>query len=195
MVEKIAKNHLSGHGCSECGKIKSADANRITISHFVKKSKKIHKDKFDYSKTIWNGSDNPVEIFCREGNHYFEIIPHNHTSLERGCTICGQKMRINQNKWLDHMGLPDDREHREVRIKYANKFYIADGYDPKTKTVYEFNGDFWHGNPKKYKKNDINPISGISYGELYSRTLKKEHALKKAGYQVLSIWESDWNNT
>jgi G:T-mismatch repair DNA endonuclease (very short patch repair protein) len=70
--------------------------------------------------------------------------------------------------------------------------YIVDGYDPITNTIYEFNGDFWHGNPSKYKKFDINPISGKTFGELYKKTLEKEDNLKKLGYNVISIWESDY---
>ena len=33
--------------------------------------------------------------------------------------------------------------------------YIVDGYDSKTNTIYEFNGDFWHGNPNIYNLTDL----------------------------------------
>lgn len=33
-----------------------------------------------------------------------------------------------------------------------------------------------------------------TYGELYQKTLDKEITLKEAGYNVMSIWESDFLN-
>ena len=56
----------------------------------------------------------------------------------------------------------------------------------KKKTKEEF------GNPKIYKSNDINPLSKISFGELYEKTIKKESELIDMGYNVISIWESDF---
>lgn len=59
--------------------------------------------------------------------------------------------------------------------------------------AYEFDGDFWHGNPAIYDSNDINPRNKKSFGELYTKTVEKHNLLKKAGYTVISIWESDFN--
>jgi hypothetical protein len=73
-----------------------------------------------------------------------------------------------------------------------NKHFKLDGYDSKTNTVYEFNGDYWHGNPKKYNWNDINKINKKTFLELYLDTLNKEQLLINAGYNIISIWESDY---
>jgi hypothetical protein len=32
----------------------------------------------------------------------------------------------------------------------------VDGYDENTNTVYEYLGDYWHGNPEKFYPKDIN---------------------------------------
>jgi hypothetical protein len=68
----------------------------------------------------------------------------------------------------------------------------VDGFDSETNTVYEFYGDYYHGNPKIYKKDDVNPTTKCSYGLLYENTQKREQDLKNAGYNVISVWESDW---
>ena len=60
------------------------------------------------------------------------------------------------------------------------------------KIIYEFNGDYWHGNPMKFSPNDINQQAHKTFGELHACTLEKERFLKEAGYTVISIWESDW---
>jgi hypothetical protein len=88
------------------------------------------------------------------------------------------------------MGLPPDQ--REVWLTVGDKRIKADGYDPSTRTVYEFWGDFWHGNPKLYNKEDINPATNTTFGELYERTLNKRRLITDHGYSLVEIWEDDW---
>jgi len=60
--------------------------------------------------------------------------------------------------------------------------------------VYEFYGDLWHGNPSRFKRENINPINKKkTYGELYDETIKRENILKNAGFNIVTIWESDYN--
>lgn len=70
--------------------------------------------------------------------------------------------------------------------------FVADGYDPSSKTVYEFWGDFWHGNPRVYKADDVNTVCNVTFGELYEKTKAKVRTLIATGYQVVEIWEKDW---
>ena len=91
---------------------------------------------------------------------------------------------------LNYLNIPNTKENRQVRI-LQNK---VDGYNPITNTIYEFLGDYWHGNPLKYKSNDIHPESKITFGELYNKTMKKFQILKENGYSVKYIWEIDWKN-
>ena len=84
-------------------------------------------------------------------------------------------------------------DHREVRIQIGKKHFIVDGFDPITRTIFEFNGDSWHGNPAIFNHNDTNPKTKKTYGELYQSTLIREKMLRDAGYTVISIWESDFD--
>lgn len=59
--------------------------------------------------------------------------------------------------------------------------------------MYEFHGDFWHGNPVIYSPNKINKKNSISFGELYNRTKKREQLIKNSGYNLVVIWEDEWN--
>jgi G:T-mismatch repair DNA endonuclease (very short patch repair protein) len=67
----------------------------------------------------------------------------------------------------------------------------VDGYCHETNTVYEFHGDFWHGNPNRYKAENTNPISKKTYGELYQKTVIRDQRIRDAGYQLIVEWESD----
>lgn len=70
--------------------------------------------------------------------------------------------------------------------------YNVDAFDPLTNTIYEFYGDFWHGNPKKFNELDIHPVRNISYGQLYKNTIDRENKLILAKYKIISIWEEDF---
>ena len=83
----------------------------------------------------------------------------------------------------------------EKQIILNGKKYKLDGYCEQTNTIYEFYGDLWHGNPSKFKKDDINPVNKETYGKLYDNTIKRETELKNAGFNVITIWESDYKIT
>ena len=73
-----------------------------------------------------------------------------------------------------------------------NTRYKADGYCHETNTIYEFHGDYWHGNPKIYDSNRINKTCNITHGELYKKTLEKGNIIKDMGYNLVVMWELDW---
>lgn len=91
--------------------------------------------------------------------------------------------------WLDSLHIC--KSNRQVRIGK----YIVDGYDPTTNTIYEFLGDYWHGNPKIYKPFEYNKKVGKTFGELYENTIKRNEELELLGYNVVFMWESEYNLT
>lgn len=67
----------------------------------------------------------------------------------------------------------------------------VDGFDPKTNTVYEFHGDFWHGNPTLFESDKINPVTKTTFGFLYENTKQREQKIKQQ-YNLVTIWESEY---
>lgn len=74
------------------------------------------------------------------------------------------------------------------------KIYV-DGFCEQNNTVYEFHGDAFHGNPKKYSpETKCHPFNKeITAEQLYSRTLNREQIIKDAGYNIITMWELDWD--
>ena len=65
-------NHLKGHGCSKCGKIKMWNKRiKTTTEQFIQKAKEIHGDKYDYSKVNYINNRTKVCIISHK------INPHN----------------------------------------------------------------------------------------------------------------------
>lgn len=180
--------HLyNGAGCPKCAIEIVADVHRYTTEDFIRLSKLVHGDRYDYKESCYERSRNKIKIICQEHGEFYQSP--NHHLRGYGCQVCGKNNSYMASQWLDECGVP--KEHREVTIKLpSKKRYRVDAlYD---NVVYEFNGDFWHGNPKIYNSGDVNPIAGKSFGELHDKTMKKENDLKKFGFKVVSIWEKDY---
>lgn len=81
-------------------------------------------------------------------------------------------------------------EGREYEIPDTK--YKVDGYVARTKTVYEFLGDYWHGNPDKYDPEDTNKNMRKTYGQLYEETFQRMNDIVARGYKVYYVWEKSY---
>lgn len=192
--KQTINDHLSGSGCLECGKRKTADANRtLTTELVVRRCKEVWGNRYDYSKTEYIDTDTPLKVICPKHGEIL-VNYHNHVGLKRGCKFCGSTRRQKQNDWLDYLGVPDNHQSREVTIKFNDGTRcFVDGFDGGKNIVYEFNGDYFHGNPKVYPSDQINRFTGRSMLEELERTQRKKKKLKAHGYKVIDIWESAWD--
>ena len=78
----------------------------------------------------------------------------------------------------------------EYQIPTTN--FKADGYCKETNTIYEFHGDYGHGNPNIYHGSQFNKTTKRTFGELYQSTISKEQQIKDMGFNLITIWESEW---
>lgn len=79
--------HLNGCGCIDCAGVKKSN----TVS-FIEKAKKIHGDKYDYSKVEYVNNRTKVIIKCNKCGKEFLQTPHGHL-LGRGCETCSYRDR------------------------------------------------------------------------------------------------------
>lgn len=77
-------------------------------------------------------------------------------------------------------------------LKNKTQYYVYDiVYDKK---IIEYNGDYWHASPAKYKDTDIIkfPNKTISVKEIWNKDQDKIKFAESKGYKVLVIWESEF---
>ena len=90
-------------------------------------------------------------------------------------------------------------ETENVYIQHAmnsGEYFISDvgkvnGFCKTTNTVYEFQGCFWHGCPKCYTEDRINPINQRDMIELQRTTELKNIQIRDLGYNLVEVYECE----
>lgn len=66
---------------------------KLTTESFIEEARKVHGDKYDYSKVNYINSTTEVEIICKKHNTSFFQKPRYHL-MGRGCPLCGKEKAI-----------------------------------------------------------------------------------------------------
>lgn len=69
---------------------------KLTTQEFIEKAKKVHGNKYDYSKVNYIDARSKIIIICPEHGE-FEQTPNSHLN-GRGCPKCGNIVAANKNK-------------------------------------------------------------------------------------------------
>lgn len=177
-------------GCRKCGNERQSAALLSSRDKFVAKAQTKFGNKYDYSKVEYLNAKSKVILCCRTHGD-FSQTPNAHISGD-GCPKCVYHISTPEIKWLDEQGVSS--LVRQYSMFIDKKLYKVDGYDPKTNTIYEFLGDYWHGNPAVFKEEARHPLIKKTYGELYINTMKRISTLAENGYKVNYIWEADYKS-
>jgi hypothetical protein len=138
-------------------------------------------------------SDEKIKFQCLNPkcNHIWMVSPNAILNNDSGCPGCAyQTVSKSETKWLDSKRISD--KNRTKILMIDGKRYNVDAYISRSKTVYEFYGDYWHGNLDIYAADKQHPMFKMTFGDLYKKTINREAELVAAGYKVISIWEYDW---
>lgn len=192
MRVKMHLQSVSG-GCPTCSR------RRFTKQQFVALARKTHGDDYSYHKSVYTDSLTTLTIQCRTCKTYFDQNPQRHYSGS-GCPACNKPYRYSAIaiEWLDY-----EARKRRIKIEHAEnvgEFQIpstklrVDGYNRRSKTVFQFHGDNWHGNPKVYPpESRPNPFKKHKTAkELHTQTKAHERTIRKLGYNLVVMWESEW---
>lgn len=175
-------SHLNGTGCPRC--YRNLNNKNGLIERFVQ----IHGDRYDYS-FLPNGEirhNQVISIICpRHG--FFNQSKKLHLRGS-GCRMCRHYRSKSETLWLNSLLIPGLKRSYQLPVLR----FSVDGFDASTNTVYEFYGDFWHGNPRVFESNTKHPVLNGTFGDVYWRTINREQAIKDAGYNLVTIWEIDY---
>lgn len=178
--------HMHGGVCNVC----YHSYNVINFETYVIKANKIHNDEFEYFEPYIN-SKKPIKIKHKSCGTIFYRIAANHLNRlnkSSNCPTCNDGLNsasLDEINWLDENNIFE----RQFIFTVNNKQYRFDGYDLNTKTDFEYNGSFWHGELRFYMEDEYNKVVNKTFGELYKKTLSRREELLLLGYNVYEKWE------
>lgn len=99
--QQTPNNHYKGRGCKQCGIVRRDQAKKATLIDFLRKSRKVHADKYDYSLSQYTDWKTPLVIICK-AHGAFKQRPHDHY-FGKGCPKCSESVgeRTISNLLLD----------------------------------------------------------------------------------------------
>ncbi len=105
----------------------------------------------------------------------------------------GRKSKISQ-EFKNLLSLKIDfeiQEEKQILIEEELKIFFVDFIIPEKNVVIEFYGDYWHANPKFYKREDM--IKSKKASQIWEEDKERISLIKsKLNCKVLTIWEDDF---
>ncbi len=137
---QTANDHICGYGCSKCGDIKYKNSCRSNVNEFIEKARRVHGNKYDYSKVEYYNSQTKITIICKRHNE-FKQAPDAHL-LGHGCSRCcesrGEK-RIHRFFERYHIKYKSQVRFMTCKRKFSLPFDFATKQDSKLLLI-EYHG-------------------------------------------------------
>ena len=131
--------HLSGEGCPLCANVKRGIKSNCNTEDFIQKAKRVHEDRYIYSKTCYINSNTPLTITCPIHGDFKQLSGHHLKGC--GCPKCGvEKSAKNRSSNTEEFIKQANQIHKGLyiytKVKYVN-------YSTKVCIICPEHGDFW----------------------------------------------------
>ena len=127
-------SHLAGQGCQEC-----YGNRKRTTEEFIELARKVHGDKYDYSKVEYQDNKTPVCIICPEHGEFWQA-PYNHIVQHQGCSKCAEELNVSEQRVVSFLKENTDYQIVEqYRPEWLGQKRI-DIYLPEKKVGIEYHG-------------------------------------------------------
>lgn len=197
---------------------------KIKVSSIQKENSRKSAAKFDPEKnSIWNkrywinqglsetdAAAKVYEIQAANSKKSTKFAGHNHTAKSKEKISIGSKKQAAKVRPLNmqaRFGVLTNNGISKPEVEcYETLKQLFPNLDDHVgihgfvvdmlldKLIIEFNGDYWHCNPAQFNENYWHDIVKQSAKEIWHKDFKRQSALKKYGYDIFVIWESDWKN-
>lgn len=107
---------------------------KLTSEEFIRKSKEVHGNKYDYSLVEYNCSRNKIKIICKK-HGIFEVTPNNHLR-NRICPKCNNEIKkLSLEKFIEKSNIIHQNKYDYSLVEYIR-------CDIKIKIIYPIHGIF-----------------------------------------------------
>jgi hypothetical protein len=156
IFEQQPSNHLAGQRCVKCMGDNVRKARISNTEDFIKKSKLIHGNKYDYSLVNYKTGKDKVVIICSKHGEFLQTpFAHSSPSMKQGCPFCRiSKGEDEIEKYLIKNNIIYIREYKFKNCinPKTNKHLPFDFYLPDNNIVIEYHGEQHYKEYKNYFK-------------------------------------------
>ena len=164
-------NHLSGNGCPSC-----ASGIQKDTKWFIEKARRVHGDKYDYSKVEYADAFTKVCIICpKHGEFWQSPTNHTHKTHPRGCPKCNGGLKATKDEFIKKARKVHEDKYDYSKVEYFNA-------STKVCIVCPKHGEFWqtpnahlHGNRCPKCWSEIKPSTLLSNKEEFVKKARKVH--------------------
>lgn len=140
-------SHINGQGCQKCGRNETVKSRILTTTVFIERARKIHGDKYDYSKSVYKNSHDKVCIFCHKRDKHgiehgeFWQEPCNHLNGQK-CPKCYGKLRKTTEQFIGEANETHGSKYDYSKVEYKDEH-------TKVCIICPDHGEFWQ-TPNKH---------------------------------------------
>ena len=128
MFEQTPSSHLRGRGCKYCG-----GSVKHTKDTFIEAARKVHGNKYDYSKVEYVNNRTPIIIICPIHGE-FKQSPNEHLQ-GKGCQRCANNIKRTTEEFIENARKIHGDKYDYSRVKYID-------CHTKVKIVCPIHGEF-----------------------------------------------------
>jgi len=192
MFEQQPNNHLFGQRCIKCMGDNVRKARTNNTEDFIKKSKKIHGDRYDYSLVKYKTGKDKIIIICPFHGEFLQTpFAHSSPSMKQGCPHCNiskgedeiEKYLIKNNIEYNHQHTFVDCINPKTSKKLPFDFYLLN-----SNIIIEYQGE-QHYKKTGYFEKRAGGLEGLQYRD----NLKREYC-QNNGIKFIEISYKDFNN-
>ena len=173
--QTLSKHISKKQGCPKCGVLKRSSEKLMDSKSFFEKANLVHNNKYDYSKSFYNGMNRMFTYICPiHGENTQRPFDH---LRGFGCIKCANLISKKENTIFDFVSSYfTDAQHGNRTILNGKELDI---YIPSKNVAIEYNGLRWHS-------------------ELFNKDkwyhLNKTIECNKVGVKLLQIFEDEFTN-
>ena len=133
--QQTLKNLLKGHGCKKCGNDMVSDKQRNNIDEVISKFKKLHGDRYGYSKFNYIDNRTKSTIICPiHGEFYQSSSTHN---KGHGCPSCSGNRKLDTDRFINIANKTHNNNYIYDFVEYKNMHSKVKIFCPKHGEFYQ----------------------------------------------------------
>jgi superfamily II DNA or RNA helicase len=105
-------HHINGVGCPKCA------GRGLNTDEIILEFKKVHGDKYNYSKVKYSKGTTPVTIICNKHGKFLQT-PSEHKQ-GKGCPVCGGRIKLTTKEVIKEFKTVHGNQYDYSKVEYKN---------------------------------------------------------------------------